>query len=168
MKIKNIYNKILSESTNINFIGYHCSHDDDIGEDDFYGEITENYKDVVPLILSNLPDVLQQKIRDQVLEYNNYFKSIGDEETPLIDLNHLPTQYDDAFDPIMSELIIYINEIINGWVFVFKDFKETHYGNNCYKMYITNNDYTYFDDPNEFNAQIYLYYGNSKIITKKD
>lgn len=162
-----ILETLLIETNQAKFVGNHCTNNNDIGEDDFYGEITDGYEDAVPLIIYNLPFELKSKLIQMVDEYNEYFKSIGDEDTPLIDLNHLPTEYDDAFNPIMSELLIYINELINGWVFTFENHKETNYGDYCYEVYIIGDDYTQFEDPNEFGADITLYYGDSRIIMRK-
>lgn len=168
MNIKQLISeRLLIETGGVPFIGYHCSHNDEIGEDEFYGEITDKYKDVVPLIIYNLPHDLKLKLYEMVGDYNNFVK----EDAPdlsIIDLSNLPTEFDDSFESIMGELLIYINELINGWVFVFENHKETGYGDYCYKIYITGNEYTSFEDPNDFGAEIYVYYGNTKVLVKKD
>ena len=134
------YFKLFENFENYTFVGYHCSPKEI--NDDFYGEIKEDYFTSFIFILD--------KIKEDFPKADKYIKKInavGDDFHP----------FGDEMD-LISDIQMFFNENDLEWIYVSKNEPLRKYGDNCYKVYFDNFEgvYSMVDELID-DADVYIY-----------
>jgi hypothetical protein len=174
MDINKIQEKlgIIPEENSMEFVGYHCSNEEDLS-DGFYGDIQDEYVIQEYNDVNYLRDLLQivtsgkykEDFFNQIKEHNEWANE-AEEYDFVIDVNNLPDEYDEKYNPIAEELVRMINDYYN-WIFVNQQHPLKEYGEYCYEVYFNDMGKTHhIHDKVHYGADIYVYEKNNPPILK--
>lgn len=121
-------------------------------------------------IIKNLPPFQKKQIQQQVNDYN---ESASIYENQPISLVNLPRTFDEVrlFDEdALEELCNIVDGVIGGIIFVDENAPATEFGTNCYKVFMSGNNYFFIPDKGAASGheKLYVFYGNSQPVLEKE
>lgn len=145
-------------------LGFHCSRFE--YKTSFKGTLKEEYvqrffRTIIDLYRANTDKWLQ--LLEGIKENNDFFKKEGENENILnlekdYNTNEVSDEHAELYAP-------YFDQTQLNFIFTFDNQTEKSYGEYCYEVFISNNNYEHAHDDSELLADVFFFFDDmSKII----